>query len=71
MFKKIKKWWDGYLVDPNDNPNSGIILMPYIQRPFLARCSETLSKFYLNHWQWLWTTAIAVIALLFTAQWLK
>lgn len=67
LINKIKDWWEGYLVPYDDHENDIVIFPPYIQRPFLARCWESISNFYLNHWLWIWTTAIAVATAFFTA----
>lgn len=61
LIHKIIKWWEGYVIPSND-PDL-IIFPPYLHRPFLARCWEVISAFYLAHWMWLWTTAIGAATL--------
>ncbi len=65
MFERIRKWWEGELINPNIGYEDGPYFMSYYQRPFLARCYETLKDFHLKHWQFIWgILAALVIALI-------
>lgn len=51
------------LIDP-DEPDTvggmGVIHQYRTITPPLRRFARTLKKFYLAHWQWIWTTAIGI-----------
>jgi hypothetical protein len=64
MLKKIRRWWAGELISPDDDPDSPIVFLPYQKRPAVVRYLEALRRFYKMHWQWLWSTAIGFGSLL-------
>lgn len=59
--KVIVDWWQGEYVDLEPP-----FVMGYYRRHWTARAVSALGRFYITHWQWLWTTTIAVLALLFS-----
>lgn len=63
---KIASWYQGtYVPPPKNAPNSGVVFIGhgfYVQ-PRLARYIGAVIRFYFRHWQWLWSTVIAVASL--------
>jgi len=67
MLKPIRRWYNGTpktTVIEND-PNSMVFFGPIFSTEYhwTARLARALVAFYLKHWQWIWTTVIAVSAL--------
>jgi hypothetical protein len=64
MIKRIRAWYDGThkTIEHNNDPSSGVWFMPTFVTEYhwTARVAHALVDFYLRHWQWLWTTVIAV-----------
>ena len=71
MFKRLREWWAGKVIRPDNDPNSGVVFFPYIQRPFLARHYEALTKFVGANWQFLIGTAIGIVGLVLAYSALK
>ncbi len=63
---RILRWYQGvYVPPPKNEPGSGIVFIGvgfYIQPP-LARFIRESIVFYLKHWQWVWSTIIALLSL--------
>ena len=59
MIYKIKKWWIGEEYHVQD-------VFPGIRykRHWTSKTAHTFLTFYLNHWMWVWSTTIAVCALI-------
>ena len=57
----IYRWWEGDY-EAHEYPIIGY----YSRRHWTSKFAHTLVDFYLKHWQWLWATMIAVIALIVT-----
>ncbi len=64
--KTITTWWNGEYIH-QDPP----FVMGFYKRHWTASTVSAVISFYLEHWKWIWTTLISLVALFFTAQWLK
>ncbi|WP_124706218.1 hypothetical protein [Sulfuriferula multivorans] len=67
VFSRIKRWYDGESklhVFEND-PASLIAIMPlpYTKYHWSAKIARAIVGFYLRHWQWVWSTIIAILGL--------
>ena len=64
MFKAIKRWYQGEakMTEGDAGERYVILPAPYTEYHWTARCARTLVEFYLKHWQWLWGTAVALLA---------
>ena len=66
MISRIKSWYSGQekLVEFENDPRSSIVIMPsvHIEYHWSAKIVRAVATFYMKHWQWVWTTAIAVVA---------
>ena len=67
MFSRIKRWYDGESkmhVFDND-PDSSCVILPYVytQYHWSAKIARAIVGFYFRHWQWVWSTIIAVLGL--------
>lgn len=75
MFRRIKRWYEGEtkLHEFENDPNSSVLIMPlvYVEHHWSAKIARAVVGFYLRHWQWLWSTMIAVVGLYFAALALK
>lgn len=62
MINKIKRWWNGTdkVID-----SDFIIGVETVHSPS-AKAARAVVFFYLDHWQWLWGTMIALAALCLT-----
>lgn len=67
MFSLIKHWYKGEskMQEFKNNFHSTIFYMPiiYIEYHWSAKIARATVGFYLRHWQWLWSTIIAVLGL--------
>lgn len=67
MFHCIRRWYEGEAkvrTYPND-PSSALYIFPspYAEYHWTAKFARALVVFYLEHWKWIWTTVIAVVAI--------
>lgn len=65
----IKNWWQGeYIPPPPDNPNSPFVVISAgsYRRHWTARTVRALGAFYLRHWKFLFTLALALGGLIGT-----
>ena len=66
----IKRWYYGTTVNIdaklNTRPDSPLIFMGHTRTTYhwTARIARAVVSFYLRHWQFLWTIAVAVATLL-------
>ncbi len=64
--QKFAVWYRGtYIPPPENDPNSSVVFIGfgfYVQPP-LARVIGAIAKFYSLHWQWVWSTILAIIGL--------
>ena len=60
MLEKIKNWWRGeeYYIE-------GVLPGIRYNLHWTSKTVHIFWKFYLNNWKWLWTSIIAVLALIF------
>lgn len=67
MFSRIKRWYEGEpkVQEIENDPRSSIVFMPliYTEYHWSAKVARAIVSFYLRHWQWLWSTAIALMGL--------
>jgi hypothetical protein len=67
MFSRIKRWYEGEtkLLEFENDPNSSVFIMPsfYTKYHWSAMIARIVIGFYLRHWQWVWSTIIAVLGL--------
>lgn len=69
IFQKIKDWYRGKYVSPKNERIVSIKIDPEkmqigrFERPHLAKIFNALIRFWLNHWQWIIGTIIALIGL--------
>lgn len=67
MFKQIKQWWSGeFTPTPLKSVLSGEAF-ENVTRPWPVRVGRAIWRFYMRHWQWLWSTAIAVVTIYVSA----
>ena len=63
---KFAIWYRGtYVPPPENDPSSSVVFIGrgFYAQPRLARVIGVVAKFYTLHWQWVWSTIIAVIGL--------
>ena len=65
MFSCIKRWYHGdtKIHEFENDPQSTIVIFPmiYTEYHWTAKFARTIVRFYLRHWQWVWSTIIAVL----------
>lgn len=66
MISRIKSWYNGQekLVEFENDPHSSIIIMPPVRTEYhwSAKAVRAVVTFYVKHWQWVWSTATAVVS---------
>ena len=68
--KAIREWYQGpYVPPPETRPGSSLVFIGpgHHEQPIFAKGLKIAITFWLNHWKWIITTIIAVVAGL----WLK
>lgn len=65
LHARMKRWWQGEFekFDPR-HPN----IMPSLQWHWTARAVRAIVDFYLRHWKFLWTIAVAIAAVIVAAR---
>lgn len=67
MLSRIKRWYHGNtkIREFENDTRSSFVLMPTtdIEHHWSAKIARAVIMFYAQHWQWVWSTIIAVIAL--------
>jgi len=62
IINKIKTWYQGKRVEVSlPKGIIGIPIVHYVQPP-LARFLKAIGHFWLKHWKWIITTAIAIMS---------
>lgn len=62
MLKKIKNWYQGEYKAYDNDPDSNIIRHGgKMEKHWTAKVANSLVKFYLEHWKWIWGILIAII----------
>ena len=64
--ERLADWYRGKYIPPpeNDPGSSFVIISPgYYEQPWLAKLIGVAWGFYVLHWQWVWSTVIALIGL--------
>ena len=62
----VANWYRGKFIPPPPNdPNDSIIIISpgYYEQPLLAKSIGAAWAFYVKHWQWVWSTVIALVGL--------
>ena len=68
----ISNWFHGIYIPYNNPPGAGVFIVGgYYERHWTAKVVGTVVGFYLLHWKWLWTTALALLGLSISAHWFK
>lgn len=68
MIQHVKEWYNGevkiYEFD-NDSDDGSLYVMPmiYTEYHWTAKAARNVVTFYIQHWQWIWSTLIAFLAL--------
>lgn len=68
--ERIAAWYRGRFIPPPANdPGSGIYFVSpgHYEQPWLARVLAAGGRFYLRHWQFLWTMGVAVAGVVVAA----
>ena len=67
MLQKIKNWYQGKLIFPENEPDSGVIFVSpgYYEKPFMARVLSRFFVFWLKNWQFIVGTLVAVFLAIF------
>lgn len=64
MLKWLRRWYNGKttMVKFDNDPSSRVVVLPAFITTYhwSARIARCLVKFYLQHWQFVWGTAIGV-----------
>lgn len=71
MIQYIKTWYNGEvktLEFDNDCDDGSLHIMPmiYTEYHWTAKAARKVVHFYSQHWQWIWSTFIAIVALCVT-----
>ena len=64
--ERLANWYKGkYIPPPVNDPNSSIVIISpgYYEQPLLAKMFGAICRFYVSHWQWVWSTGIAALGL--------
>jgi hypothetical protein len=68
MIKRVRNWYNGtpVTIQFDNDPNGSILFGPIFRTDYhwTARVAHVLVDFYLRHWKWLWTTFLAIAALI-------
>ena len=68
ILQKLKEWYRGRYIPPENDPNSGLFFIQGdYDRPWVARAADLLIRFWLEHWQWIIGTVLAIIAIFVSA----
>lgn len=63
---KLKEWYRGKYIPPPEHEPDGSVTIPspgWYQKPFWAKVTGSLFKFWCANWKWVIPTVIALIAL--------
>ena len=75
IVERIREWYCGEMkLLIHDNPPDSpvwVAPMPYVEHHWSAKALRAFVAFYLRHWQWIWSTVIAVTSLYVAALALK
>ncbi len=67
MISRIKRWYNGeskMKVFENDRDSSIFFMTSfYTEFHWSAKIARAIVSFYLQHWQWVWSTIIAILGL--------
>ncbi|WP_146006651.1 hypothetical protein [Bradyrhizobium forestalis] len=63
-----QRWWNGEYVPPKNVPGIPVIFIQgRSERHWTSKLLHTVVEFYLEHWQWCFTTAFTVTGLVIAA----
>lgn len=64
--ERVASWYRGkYIPPPANDPNDSIVIISpgYYDQPWIAKIIGVAWSFYGRHWQWVWSTVIALVGL--------
>ncbi len=64
--QRLRDWYRGQYVPPRPNdPDSPLVVISpgHYEQPLFAKLLRTLGRFWLDRWQWIIGTTVAVLAL--------
>ena len=64
--QRIANWYRGrYIPPPENDPDSSVVIISpgYYEQPLFAKILGAVWRFYRRHWQWVWSTVIALVGL--------
>jgi hypothetical protein len=65
---RISRWWLGEFRPYKNDPDSAVVLIGgRYHRHWTADVAHAIVDFYLRHWQFVWTTALAIVGLVIAA----
>ena len=66
--KALLKWYQGEFIPWENDPNSNVVFIGHDHKlHWTAKIARYLVGFYLKHWKWLWSSAIAILLGLLTS----
>jgi hypothetical protein len=61
----VRRWYEGEFVPhENDSDSQVVFIGGWQRRHWTAEVARSIVKFYGQHWQWVWSTIIAVGSLI-------
>ena len=67
--KRIKEWWEGEFIPPQNPPDAPLIrLYGHHKRPLLALILTRLGKFWIDHWYKIIMILLGIITVLIMYQ---
>ena len=67
--KRIKKWWEGEYIPPQNDPNSSLMrLLGHQKRPLLVLIVTRIGKIWIDHWYKIIMILLGIITVLIMYQ---
>lgn len=66
LIEKVKNWYRGKYIPPLPNdPDSPVVFFSIgrYEQPLLAKILGAVGKFWIDHWQWIIGTFLAIVAI--------
>lgn len=63
IIKIITGWYRGKYIPPNTKHNGLFTIHGYYEQHLLSKILGAIWHFYILHWQWIWSTIIALLGL--------
>jgi len=64
ILNRVRSWWRGKLIAGEYDPENGLLIFPYEDRPRIFWQIKAVLDFLRPHWKFLVTTSIAIAAIL-------